>query len=184
MMTEVFAGIMSGLTHVYYGNGKGKTTAALGLALRAAGCGHNIVIVQFLKDWKCGELNALATLPNVTVLRGKASGGVFVRDMSDEQKAETKAVHDENLKNALEMQRNGRCDMLILDEAIDAYNLGVLDADMFDGLLENKPDALEIVITGHSPDTGMLDKADYVTEMVKRKHPYDCGVAARRGVEF
>ena len=177
-------GIMSGFTHIYYGNGKGKTTAALGLALLAAGCGRSIVIVQFLKDWKCGELNSLTSLPNVTVLRGKASGGVFVRDMSDEQKAQTKAIHDENLKNAIEMHTDGQCDMLILDEAIDAYNLGMLDAGLLDGLLDSKPDDLEIVITGHSPDNGMLEKADYVTEMVKRKHPYDRGVAARRGVEF
>ena len=175
---------MAGLTHIYFGNGKGKTTAALGLALRAAGCGNSVVIVQFLKDWKCGELNSLALVPNVTVLRGKASGGVFVHDMSEEQKAGTKAIHDENLIKALEMQKSGLCDLLVLDEAIDAYRLGVLDAGLFEGLLGNKPDSLELVITGHSPDAGLLERADYVTEMVKRKHPYDSGISARRGVEF
>ena len=173
-----------GLTHIYFGDGKGKTTAALGLAMRAAGCGLKVVIVQFLKDWKCCELNSLALLPNVTVFRGKASGGVFIFEMSDEQKAETKIIHDENLKNALDMQKDGRCDLLILDEAIDAYDLGVLDAEMFTGLLANKPDALELVVTGHKADADLLRFADYATEMVKRKHPYDKGVAARRGVEF
>ena len=69
---------MAGLIHIYFGDGKGKTTAALGLAVRAAGCGRKVVIVQFLKDWNCGELESLALLPNVTVLRGKAQGGVFV----------------------------------------------------------------------------------------------------------
>ena len=175
---------MTGLTHIYYGNGKGKTTAALGLALRAAGCGRSVVIVQFLKDWKSGELNSLELLHNVTVLRGKASGGVFVHEMSDEQKAETKSIHDKNLKTALEKEKNGQCDLLVLDEAIDAYMLGVLDVELFEGLLKNKPEALELVITGHNPDARLLDLADYVTEMVKRKHPYDSGVAARRGVEF
>jgi len=173
-----------GLIHIYFGGGKGKTTAALGLALRASGSGKNVVIVQFLKDWKSGELSSLERLQNVTVFRGKASGGVFVRDMSDAEKAETKAIHDENLKNALELQRNGKCDMLILDEAIDAYNLGVLDAAAFEELLDNKPEPLELVITGHKADEQLLAKADYVTEMVKRKHPYDRGVAARRGIEF
>ena len=175
---------MAGLTHIYFGNGKGKTTAALGLALRAAGCGQSVVIIQFLKDWKCGELNSLSLLKNVTILRGKASGGTFVHEMSVEQKAETKRIHDENLKKALEMQKNGQCDMMVLDEALDAYALGVLDAGMFVRLLDNKPDSLELIITGHSADAGIIKCADYVTEMVKHKHPYDLGVAARRGVEF
>jgi len=175
---------MAGLIHIYYGDGKGKTTAALGLALRSAGCGRSVVIVQFLKDWKCGELDSLELLPLITVLRGKAPGGVFVHEMTDEQKAQTKAIHDSNLKAALEMEKSGQCDLLILDEAIDAYRLGVLDAGLFKGLLTNKPEALELVITGHNPDAWLLDRADYVTEMVKRKHPYDAGVAARRGVEF
>ena len=175
---------MAGLTHVYYGDGKGKTTAALGLALRAAGHGRSVVIVQFLKDWKSGELISLELLPNITVLRGKASGGVFIHQMSDEQKAETKAIHDNNLKAALEKERKGQCDLLVLDEAIDAYVLGVLDVELFEGLLFNKPTALELVITGHNPDARLLDCADYVTEMVKRKHPYDSGVGARRGIEF
>ena len=175
---------MSGLTHIYYGDGKGKTTAALGLALRASGCGQRVVIVQFLKDWQCGELASLALLPNITVLRGKASGGTFVHDMSDEQKARTKDIHDENLQAALDTQKNGQCDLLILDEAIDAYRLCVLDEELFENLLANKPDMLELVITGHKPGAQLLEHADYVTEMVKRRHPYDVGVAARRGVEF
>jgi len=173
-----------GLTHIYFGDGKGKTTAALGLALRASGCGKSVVIVQFLKDWKCGELSSLGLLSGITVLRGKAPGGVFIRDMSDEDKAATRSIHDQNLKKALELQKNGQCDMLILDEAIDAYRLGVLDPELFEELLDSKPESLELVITGHSPDARLLERADYVTEMVKRKHPYDMGVAARKGIEF
>jgi cob(I)alamin adenosyltransferase len=173
-----------GLIHIYYGDGKGKTTAALGLALRAAGCGQRVVIVQFLKDWKCGELSSLALLPNIAVLRGKADGGVFIHEMTEQQKAETKNIHDDNLKKALEMQSSGQCDLLILDEAIDAYTLDVLDAGLFEGLLDSKPDPLELVITGHDPPPRLLDRADYATMMVKQKHPYDTGVAARRGVEF
>jgi len=173
-----------GLTHFYYGNGKGKTTAALGLALRAAGCGKSVVIVQFLKDWKCGELSSLSLLPNVTVFRGKSSGGVFFHEMSDTEKAATKSIHDDNLKKALNLQKNGQCDMLILDEAADAYQLGALDTVLFEGLLSNKPESLELIVTGHDPDTNLLERADYATEMVKRKHPYDEGITARRGIEF
>ena len=173
-----------GYTHIYYGSGKGKTTAALGLALRAAGCGKNVVVVQFLKDWNCGEHNSLALLANVTVIRGKPTGGLFVRDMNDGEKAMAKAIHDENLANAIELAENGKCDMLVLDEAIDAYQLGALDAEMFENLLCNKPKPLELVITGHNPNDRLLENADYVTEMVKHKHPYDRGTPARRGVEF
>lgn len=176
--------LTNGLTHVYYGDGKGKTTAALGLALRASGCGKNVVIVQFLKDWKCGELNPLALLPGITVLRGKAPGSMFVKEMNDEELIKTKTIHDENLVKALYMQKNGQCDLLVLDEAIDAYHLGVLDAEMFEELLSNKPETLELVITGHNPDKRLLELADYVTEMVKRKHPYDSGITARSGIEF
>ena len=173
-----------GLIHLYYGDGKGKTTAALGLALRACGCGKSVVIVQFLKDWKCGELDSLALLPGITVLRGKAQGGVFIHEMSDEEKLETKNIHDANLRKALDLQKTGQCDMLVLDEAVDAYNLGVLDSVLFNSLLDSKPEPLELVITGHKPGAPLLEKADYVTEMVKWKHPYDSGVSARRGVEF
>ena len=172
------------LTHFYYGSGKGKTTAALGLALRASGCGQNVVIVQFLKDWKCGELSSLTLMPNVTVFRGKSSGGTFFHELSESEKAATKIIHDNNLKKALELQEKGQCDVLILDEAVDAYQLGALDAKMFEGLIENKPDTLELVITGHNPDARLLERADYITEMVKHKHPYDEGIPARKGIEF
>ena len=175
---------MKGLTHIYYGDGKGKTTAALGLALRASGCGKSVVIVQFLKDWKCGELEPMTLIKGITVLRGKAQGGVFFHEMSNEEILETKKIHDENLKKALDISKNGHCDLLILDEVIDAYNLGVLDAALFEGLLNRKPEHLELVITGHNPGSWLLERADYVTEMVKRKHPYDLGITARQGIEY
>ena len=174
----------NGQIHVYYGDGKGKTTAALGLALRAVGCEKNVVVAQFLKDRVCGEHNSLAQLSNVTLFRGKPARGKFVRDMSDEEKQETKASQDECLKNALELVNSGKCDVLILDEVIDAYSLGVLDTEMLEELIYNKPDLLELVITGHNPDVRLLERADYITEMVKHKHPYDVGLCARQGIEF
>jgi len=173
-----------GLIHIYYGDGKGKTTAALGLALRAAGCGKNVVVVQFLKSWACGEHNSLPQLPNITFLRGKAAGGKFVRDMNDEEKLETKTLQDECLTMAIELVETGQCEVLILDEVIDAHMLGVVDTVIVEEVIYNKPEQLELVITGHKPDTRLLERADYATEMLKRKHPYDEGITARRGIEY
>jgi len=104
--------------------------------------------------------------------------------MSEEEKQKTKASHDEGLKNALALVEKGQCDVLILDEAIDAHRLGVLCAEMFEELINSKPKSLELVITGHDPDAGLIERADYVTQMVKHKHPYDEGVNARQGIEF
>ncbi len=172
-----------GLIHLYYGFGKGKTTAALGLAVRAAGSGKKVVIVQFLKDTNTSELASFKHIPNVTILRGTAAK-VFVRDMNPDQLADTKIMQNDNLKSALELVDSGSCDLLILDEALDAYQLGLLDKDLFLGAIFNKPEQLELVVTGHKPDQQIIDAADYVTEMTKIKHPYDKGVYARKGIEF
>jgi len=173
-----------GLIHLYYGDGKGKTTAALGLALRTAGCGKNVVIVQFLKGWACGEHKSLSQLSNVTFYQGKTPGNKFVHDMNDEDKNETKTIQDECLQSAIEMVEKGQCDVLILDEAIDAQNLDVFDKELLNNLIYKKPESLELVITGHNPDAQLLNRADYVTEMKKHKHPYDAGIKARKGIEF
>ena len=173
-----------GLIHLYYGDGKGKTTAALGLALRAAGCGKNVVIVEFIKNWTCGEHISLTQLSNIKFFRGKAVSNKFVHEMTDEEKQETKASQDESLRNAIKLIEAGQCDILILDEAIDAQKLGVLETTILEELIYNKPQQLELVITGHDPDERMLKQADYITEMLKHKHPYDNGINARQGIEF
>jgi len=173
-----------GLIHVYHGDGKGKTTAALGLAVRAAGCGKSVVVVQFLKNWSCGEHNSIEELTNITLFLGKPAGGKFVHEMSVAEKQNTKISQDKSLKNAIDLVKKGQCDVLVLDEVIDAHRLGVLDVSMLNNLIFHKPDSLELVITGHKPDEKLLERADYVTEMVKRKHPYDEGVGARLGIEY
>jgi len=173
-----------GYTHLYFGNGKGKTTAALGLAIRAAGHGRNVVIVQFLKNWACGELLSLESLPNIKVLCAKPGSTTFVRDMTDKEIAETKSAHDDSLQCAIDMIASGQCDLLILDEVIDAYELGVLSDSLLFDLVENKPFDLELVLTGHNKNNRLIESADYVTEMKKIKHPYDNGVNARKGIEF
>lgn len=173
----------SGYTHVYYGTGKGKTTAALGLALRASGQGLQVLLVQFLKQRFSGELVQLRKLPGITLYRGSASTGP-VEQMTQAQKEKTLDIHNSNLLQAQALVAAGQCDLLILDEGLDACQLGLVDEQLFSDLVANKPPQLELVITGHQPIAWVLDLADYVTEMVKHKHPFDRGLKARSGIEF
>ena len=173
-----------GLIHIYYGDGKGKTTAALGLALRAAGSGKNVVIVQFLKGRTCGEHSTIPKLSNIELLCAKPVNNKFVKDMTDEEKLQTATVQNDCLNKALKLVDSGQCDLLILDEITDTLQMGVIDNILLDKLIFEKPDSLELVITGHKPDKRMLNRADYITEMKKHKHPYDNGVNARKGIEF
>ncbi len=172
-----------GLIHIYYGYGKGKTTAALGLALRASGSGLSVVFVQFLKNWRSGELAQLERLPGIRVFRGAATSG-FARDMTIAEQEKTRQIHNENLQKALDLVQAGQCDLLVLDEVLDAWQLDLLDSELFCNLLANKPSGLELVITGHKVDDWLKEKADYLTEMVKHKHPFDQGIKGRRGIEF
>jgi len=169
------------MIHYYYGDGKGKTTAALGLAMRYSGQGGKTVIVQFLKNSPCGELDALKKLDNVTVLRGQ-SGSCFTFSMTEQQLAETKRIHENNLKTALGIIKEGS--LLILDEATDAVKTNTLDEQLLRDVILKKNDKTEIVVTGHAPLDWLIDAADYVTEMKKQKHPFDNGITARKGVEF
>jgi len=171
------------MMHVYYGNGKGKTTAALGLAVRAAGCGKKVVIVQFLKNSPTGEERSFVLLPDITLLRGKA-GKPLSFAMSESEKEETALIHNSNLKAAAELVFSGKCGLLILDEGMDALRGGLVDAELMRRLVFERPESVELVITGHKPVQWLLDEADYVTEMVKKKHPFDRGVAAREGIEY
>ena len=173
-----------GLVHVYYGDGKGKTTAALGLAVRAAGCRKNVVVVQFLKGRKSGEHDSFSHIPNIVLILAKPASAKFVNDMNGDELKATKASQDDGLKKALEYVDAGKCDVLVLDEIMDAYKLGIIDGELVKEVLRNKPDSPEIIITGHSPEEWFLARADYITEMKKHKHPYDEGVDARKGIEF
>lgn len=170
-----------GLIHLYHGDGKGKTTAAFGLALRALGQGKKVAVVQFLKSRPSGEVLALEKCTDVLLLRGQA-GSAFSIAMSPQEKAETKRIHDANLQTALDAIDS--FDLLILDEALDAWQLGLLDDMRFRTLVQQKPAHLELVITGHSPEAWLVEKANYVTEMRKQKHPYESGHPARAGIEY
>lgn len=167
-----------GLVHLYWGEGKGKTTAAMGLALRALGAGRKVVIVQFLKGADTGEVPLLRGLGAV-VLRGKA-GQKFVSQMSEEEKAASRRMQTENLRAALAQQ----ADLLILDEACAAWQLDMVDRALLRRAVEQKPAGQELVLTGRDPADWMRDAADYSTEMRCHRHPYEKGITARKGVEF
>ena len=171
-----------GLVHLYCGDGKGKTTAALGLAVRAAGSGFRVVVVQFLKSHKTGELAVLEAVPSIEVIRGK-EGTAFSFSMTEEEKEKTRLVHDDNLKTAITIATSGNCDMLILDEAVGAYARELLDRGALEAFVKNKPEELELVLTGRNPAQWMVECADYVSEVKKIKHPYEKGIPARLGIE-
>lgn len=174
---------MKGLIHIYTGEGKGKTTAALGLAMRAAGRGKRVLFVQFFKGSDTGELHTAELLPNITVLRLEKKHGFF-KYMNEAQKAEVYEEHTLLLSKAWELVREGAYELLILDEAISAYHHNALDKEKLEAFIHNKPDALELVLTGRNAPEIFIDIADYATEMRKVKHPYEKGISAREGIEF
>ena len=167
-----------GLLHLYYGDGKGKTTAAMGLALRALGGGKRVVIVQFLKGGRSGEIPLLEQL-GAKVYRGKA-GQKFVSQMNEAEKAATRALQDANLAAAMAEP----ADLLILDEAGSAWELDMVDPELLQRAVRERPAGQECVLTAHQPPQWMLDEADYVTEMKCHRHPYQKGVPARKGIEY
>ena len=170
---------MSGLIHLYYGDGKGKTTAAVGLAVRAAGSGMKVTFAQFMKNGRSSEVEVLSGIPGITTL---IADGIckFSFKMTDEEKRAARVCQKELLKRALDTT----CDMLVLDESINAYRTGLIDHDELEKVVLEKPEDLELVLTGRAPAWFFIERADYVTEMVCHKHPYNDGVRARRGVEF
>lgn len=167
-----------GLVHLYCGAGKGKTTAAMGLALRALGAGLRVTVVQFLKDGQSGEISPLQTL-GAQVFAG-STGGKFVFEMTAEEKALARREQDTVLRAALAAD----CDLLILDECCAACALGMVDEPLLKSAVLDRPTGREIVLTGRDPAEWMRQAADYITEMRAERHPYDRGVGARAGIEY
>ena len=172
---------MSGLIHIYCGDGKGKTTAALGLALRCAGSGRKVLLVQFLKDGKSSEFNSLAHVPGIETVPQTRTFG-FSWTLTQSEKAEAGVYYTGLLENAF--RRGADFDLLVLDEALGACGAGMLDEARLLELLDGKPDALEVVLTGRGPSQALRDRADYVTEMRMVRHPFERGVPAREGIEY
>lgn len=173
---------MFGLIHIYCGDGKGKTTAAVGLAVRCAGRGNKVLLVQFLKSRDSGELYSLAKLPDIEVMRGKESKK-FTFQMNEEEKHALLIEHNKMFEQVLGKIKSGGYSLLILDEVIGALNAKVFEMPKLIEFLRHKPENLEVVLTGRNPAPELVEIADYVSEMRKVKHPMDKGIMAREGIE-
>lgn len=171
--------LKKGYTHVYTGNGKGKTTAALGLALRAAGNNMQVFIGQFIKGLKYSELNSLKKLSeNITI---KQFGrGCFIK-----RKPQAKDIEyaERGLARLKEIINSCKYDLVILDEVNIAIHFGLISVKNLINLIENKPENIELVLTGRLANEEILKKADLITEMKELKHYYKKGVLARKGIE-
>lgn len=177
------------MVELYCGDGKGKTTAAVGMAVRAAGNGIPVAFFQFMKDGSSGEMKLLGKLPGVTTYYPERFYG-FYNVMNEQQKEEMKIqyakllaiaaglVRERHKTNVKEISR-----VIILDEIIHACNKELVAEERLLKLLEECPDNIEIILTGRNPSEKLLKKADYISEMKKHRHPFDRGVRARKGIE-
>ena len=172
--------MVKGLIQVYTGDGKGKTTAALGLALRAAGRNMKVLIVQFMKKWDYGELHSVKLIPNVTLETFGTKEFIY--------KGKVKKIDYEEAEKAfyfgIEGMQSGNYDIVIFDELNMALYYELLDLKEVVKKIMEKPQNVEIVITGRRASEEIIGIADLVTEMKEVKHPYQKGVEARRGIEF
>ncbi|HEY50350.1 MAG TPA: cob(I)yrinic acid a,c-diamide adenosyltransferase [Dehalococcoidia bacterium] len=170
-----------GLIQVFTGNGKGKTSAALGSILRAVGHGLKVFIVFFMKGkYPYGEFNSLPKLPNVEV----ASFGL--RCLIDRNNINPEEIRQAELalQTAREAMLSGKYDMVVLDEVNVAVYFKLIPLDDVIRLIEEKPPGIELILTGRYAEDTVIERADLVTEMRKVKHPYDKGVKARKGIEY
>jgi cob(I)alamin adenosyltransferase len=172
--------MVKGLIQVYTGDGKGKTTAALGLALRAAGRNMKILIVQFMKKWDYGELHSVKLIPNITLETFGTKEFIY--------KGKTKKIDYEEAEKAfsfgIEGMQSGDYDMIIFDELNIALYYELLDLKEVIQKIKGKPDNVEVVITGRRAHQKIIEIADLVIEMKEIKHPYQKGVEARKGIEY
>jgi cob(I)alamin adenosyltransferase len=170
---------MQGFVHVYTGDGKGKTTAALGLALRAAGAGMKIYIGQFIKSADYSEIKALRRFKDQIVLE-QYGRGCFIRGNPCEADIVAARTGLQSVRNAL---TSGDYQLVIADEANVAVGCGLLDEADLLGLIAARPPGVELVLTGRKAPPEVVAKADLVTEMKEIKHYYQKGILAREGIE-
>ena len=169
-----------GFVHVYTGDGKGKTTAALGLALRAAGADFRVAIIQFMKGQVYSEIRAIMEcLPQIRVLQTGRSQCIRKEDVNDEDRSEAQHA----LYHAREALQDPDLDMLILDEILVAHWFELVSLEEILKLIESRPAHLELVLTGRRAPKEVMQAADLVTEMLEIKHYYKQGISARRGIE-
>jgi len=173
-----------GLVIVYTGNGKGKTTAALGMALRAVGYNHKICMIQFIKgSWPYGEMKSVKRLqPELElIIVGKGFVGIIDDKSAREDHIKIAQVAIQISKEKIQ---SGNYNIVILDEVNYAINLGLIDLNDVLNLIKSKPEKLNLVLTGNHAKNEIIDVADLVTEMKEIKHPFKSGIKAKKGIDF
>lgn len=173
-----------GFVHVYTGEGKGKTSAAIGLALRAWGRGYEICIAQFLKTQQTGEIMAFENIKErIHILRcGRTKK--FTWQMTQQEKQCVCEEHNEMFITIKQLLSTKKIDILILDEVIGAINAGTFELKTLMDFIQNKPEHLEVVLTGRNAPLELISAADYVSDIACVKHPFQKGICARQGIEF
>lgn len=172
----------TGRIHIYFGDGKGKTTTGMGLITRAAGYGYKVLLYQFMKNNKTSERKILEQVPNITIINGLEQEK-FSFQMTEEEKAERRIFYNSRFKEVTKKAVEEDYDVLFMDETIYTITAGLLDEAPVLEFLKTKPEGLEVILTGNTPSEAMLELADYVSEIKKIKHPFDKGQPARKGIE-
>lgn len=199
------------MIQLYTGDGKGKTTAAVGQVVRAVGSGYRVMFCQFMKGGETGELEVLKELSQVEIYRCEREFPFF-NAMTDRDKEEITEIHNAIIRNIIRrfdgLNNTGNISvngsgaaglMVVLDEITYPLNWGLIDVSLFKDLVgkmkalyngrsgdsgEESLSRIELVLTGREPDRFILENADYITEMKKLRHPFDCGIQARKGIEY
>jgi len=171
---------MKGMLQVYTGNGKGKTTAALGLALRAAGAGKKVFIAQFAKEIESSEENTIKLFGEDIVLK-KFGRESFIKDNPTAEDIASARKGFDEVKAVL---KSGQFDLVILDEANIAVHFKLIGIDELLEAIDHRDEHVEVVVTGRKADKKLIEKADLVTEMKEIKHYYSKGIPARKGIEY
>ncbi len=173
-----------GKIHIYAGDGKGKSTASVGLAVRAAGNNFKVLYTQFLKDGTSSEFNVLRRIPEIEIFQGPVIKK-FIFAMNEEEKSETHQACSDYFSAIVDKVKSGNYDLLIMDEIIGSMSVGMVSEDSVIAFLKGKPTDLEVVMTGREPSREIVDLADYYSEIIARKHPYETEkLQARKGIEF
>lgn len=172
----------SGKIHIYCGNGKGKTTASIGLAIRAYGSGMRVMFAQFLKDNTSSEIGVLKSIGEGFVVAEGEGVEKFVFNMSKEEFEHT--ANSQNKKLSACIKLKGEFDLIILDEILGAIETKIIDENTVLEFLKNKPENLEVVLTGRNPSKNIVAMADYISDINMVKHPFESGLQARKGIEY
>ena len=175
--------VQKGLIHIYTGNGKGKTTAALGLCFRAAGWGIRSAFIQFMKGQDTGEIHTAEKLSDLMIFEQYGSDG-FVKDKNSSSFREHLVTTVKGMARAEELLKEKRYSIIVLDEILTLPQFGLLPGNKIMELIEMKPAEVELILTGRGATPELIRRADLVTEMREIKHYYSSGVIARKGIEY